>query len=409
MFSLKRLLGFGAPAGVVDTPSPGIPPSVSDDREHTVVFLGAGATAACGGPLTNQILPQAFELLRTDPTYDREVFSQAVKAFLEENFHLSANGRSDASAFPPLPLLLSLVDTAIEKGEGFGGRWSGDELRTVRHGIEYLTFIILEKSLSTLPVNPHWDLFDELVSRHHKLTVISLNYDIVADNTLTRLLVGFPDYVCDIATALYQEARVYPGSREAIELLKLHGSLNWIYCPNPVCNRLDVGLSRNGGMFVKAREELYKEAELDGRYTCAGTPCPNCGTTVRPVMITPTQRMDYENPHIRKAWERAKDALRSADHVHIVGYSLPPEDVDVIYLLKQNLSHLSPDRIHVVDFDPQQRLLHEHPSGMGYRSLFGDTIDWRTDGFAKYVESFTGRRPASAVESSPPPPGIVRA
>jgi hypothetical protein len=28
---------------------------------NTIVLFGAGATKACGGPLTNEIIPQAFE------------------------------------------------------------------------------------------------------------------------------------------------------------------------------------------------------------------------------------------------------------------------------------------------------------------------------------------------------------
>ena len=31
-------------------------------RTETVLIFGAGATKACGGPLTNEILPRTFEL-----------------------------------------------------------------------------------------------------------------------------------------------------------------------------------------------------------------------------------------------------------------------------------------------------------------------------------------------------------
>jgi hypothetical protein len=53
---------------------------------------------------------------------------------------------------------------------------------------------------------------------------------------------------------------------------------------------------------------------------------------VRPVMITPTQKKDYRNPHIAQVWYRAEELLRSASEVVFVGYSMPSDDVEVVYL-----------------------------------------------------------------------------
>lgn len=378
-----------------------------DDREKTVLFLGAGASAACGGPLTNAILPEAIRLVHSDTSIDRSEFSTAVLGFLKDNFHLPAMARP--ADYPPLPLLLSLIDTALEKGEGFGAEWKGDRLQTVRHGIEYLTFIVLEQKLARISGNPHMELLHELRSkRDQRVTVISLNYDVIVDNTLAALTGALPDYVCDVRTQLYLDGRKLVSSKSSTALLKLHGSLNWIYCPNRKCQRLDVGVSANGMGFVKVRQDLYEETpktSLAGHYTCEGKPCPSCGTTVRPIMITPTQRKDYENPHIARVWQRARQELSAADHVHIVGYSLPPEDVDVIYLLKSGLSHLPPERIHVVDYDPASPPLVAHPAGNGYRALFGDRIDWHPEGFVAYVEALTGR-PVVRDPRNASPPGI---
>jgi hypothetical protein len=50
--------------------------------EHPIVICGAGATKACGGPLTNEILPDALELKQE---LEREGFLDLLERFLMEN------------------------------------------------------------------------------------------------------------------------------------------------------------------------------------------------------------------------------------------------------------------------------------------------------------------------------------
>ena len=47
----------------------------------------------------------------------------------------------------------------------------------------------------------------------------------------------------------------------------------------------------------------------------------------------------------------AEQLLRSAERVVFIGYSLPEDDVEVVYLLKRSLAHLTADRITVVEHD----------------------------------------------------------
>jgi hypothetical protein len=105
---------------------------------------------------------------------------------------------------------------------------------------------------------------------------------------------------------------------------------------------------------------------------------------VRPILITPTHRKDYRNPHIARIWHRAERTLREADHVVFVGYSLPDDDIEVIYLLKRGIIKPS-RRVTVVEYDGEDREPEKNPTYMRYRSLFGD-VDWRNKGFADYVD-----------------------
>ncbi len=357
--------------------------SFSPVSERPIVVLGAGATKASGGPLTAEILPRAFTL---QEVLEREDFYPILERFLVENFHLPRDpGARGPEHFPALPLLISLIDTAIDRKDNWGPDWPADRVEEVRDALQYVMFALLEHDLRRISANPTAELFRQLFfAPGNPATVISLNYDIIADNSLTALGHDFPDYGCDIATEMYRQ-RVSSGTR----LLKLHGSLNWLHCP--ACHRLDVGLSRSGRSMVKALDMLYSEEEqagrdLHSRYTCHGSPCLTCGTYVRPVMITPTHMKDYRNPHVSRVWFLADQALRTADRAIIVGYSLPPDDVDVIYLLKRGLAHLRPDQITVVDYDPAAPPdPRSNPVGARYATVFGEGIRWHPEGLEAYL------------------------
>lgn len=344
----------------------------------TVVIFGAGATRACGGPLTNEILPQAFEpSVRSQ--IEREYYIDLLDRFLVENFHLPQQqaDRTDED-YPGLPLLLSLVDTAIDRNQPMGPAWNVDTLRKVRRALQYMIFGLLELKLRSLSHNYYLDLLTKLDPNHDgSLTVVSLNYDIIMDNSFVSHTEHLPDYGCDIDTDEYK-SMPHRGS-----LFKIHGSLNWSYCPG--CHRLDLGVAESGSTY-KMLDALYQVNPLEPRYSCHGYPCPRCGTDVEPILITPTQLKDYRNPQVTKVWTMAEQALRNAKRAIIVGYSLPEDDLDVIYLLKRGLGELarrSPKDIIVVEkeSDPAKQAINRNPVGRRYRSIFGPDVDWQTDGF----------------------------
>jgi hypothetical protein len=348
---------------------------------RTVVVFGAGATKACGGPLTNAILPDLLALRRS---LEREGYLELVDRFLVENFNVPRTGRRPEH-FPPLPLILSLVDTAVDRGDSFGHEWNAARLRVVREGLEYGIFALLEHRLHT--IKPHYTRFLKSIyaAEPEDITLISLNYDIIADNALSALAAGqgrpaLPDYCCDIATDGYRQTDKFG------RLIKLHGSLNWLYCPN--CHRLDLGVAPSGRRTVKVLNSLYLDDrnDLDAKYGCHGSPCGECGTFVRPVLITPTHLKDYRNPHIARIWYEAARALREAKHVIFIGYSMPEDDVEVIYLFKRGLVDV--DRVTVVEQagTGKRAALDVHPVGRRYRALFGDRVEWWSRGFVSWID-----------------------
>ncbi len=351
--------------------------------DRVVVVLGAGATKACGGPLTGEILPRAFL---------KPALLQSLQRFLAQHFGVPRSGRREED-YPQLPLLLSLIDTAIDREHGFGGNWTVDQLRAVRKQAEYAVFKVIADTLkqaSQRGFDPHARLFD-LIHREtgRPPTVISLNYDLLADHALIEMEGGgYPEYACEIATPGYTEAQRWG------TLLKIHGSMNWLYCS--ACDRLEIGIDKQGGtskVAVRVAKKLVQHAhDLTAYYrSTTESPrwsCPRCGGGFRPVMITPTHLKDYRNPHIAALWYRAERELQECTRVIFVGYSLPWDDVDVIYLLKRGLlrKHDAHPGITVVEYAKRRVPIEEHDAGRRYRAVFGRGIDWQPIGFERWVK-----------------------
>src|SRR5271169_1809636 len=94
---------------------------------RSVFVFGAGATKACGGPLTHEILPAAFEPPVAD-TLKHVNLSRLVERCLIDHFHIPENVADRVrNDYPPLPLLLSLLDLAIDRDRPLALRSAGSE------------------------------------------------------------------------------------------------------------------------------------------------------------------------------------------------------------------------------------------------------------------------------------------
>lgn len=373
---------------------------------NPVIILGAGATKACGGPLTDEILPAALngEMAhdnRSTRIEDREELLRLTTYFLEECFHVPPGRRPvNKEDCPSLPFLLSMLRQSVELRKPIG-TWKGQKLLKAKRAIEYSIFAVIEAALRRIPPDKqfHHTLLKPLYRQNIEPTVISLNYDVIVDNAMFSLSDRYqnarpPDYCVDIATERYQQFH-HMGTFG--KLLKIHGSLSWLYCNK--CKRLDLFVSNglNGLRTTKALDELYYSVPFDDAYSCRGTPCRNtstCNGFVSPILITPTYSKDYKNPHVKRAWVEAEQAMKKADRALIIGYSLPTDDVEIALLFKRGLDHLPRNQITVVEYvhgdaekAPSERTpLERHPTGQRFRSLFGPDLDWHTTGFEGWLK-----------------------
>jgi len=125
-----------------------------------VLVLGAGATKACRGPLTNEILPEAD---KAASEIEREGYVALLDRFLEDVFRLPPRPYRKQSSYPALPLLISLIDTAIDRNQPLHG-YDARQLRDVRAALDYTIFAVLEYKLRSGIPPLHSDALDHLFS-----------------------------------------------------------------------------------------------------------------------------------------------------------------------------------------------------------------------------------------------------
>ncbi len=350
----------------------------------TVLFLGAGATKSVQGPMTDEILPAIFAEKARIATSDPEGRVAQLVQFLQDEFHVSPGLPKEQ--YPGLPLLMSLLDMALDRRELFDAQWDVSVLAELRVAIELGIFDVLEEALRKFPTNNHFSLLTKLFVAPSQPQIITTNYDLVMDAALMYMSKqqqdpgGLPNYHCGIANISALGPQEKFGT-----LLKLHGSLNWLFCRT--CQRLELGAT-DSTRYLSILEKIAGP-DLKSSFTADGAPCGVCSRTLRPLLVAPSHLKDYRNPHISQVWYEAQRVRRQADRAIFIGYSLPDDDVEVIYLLKRGLAHITdPKKITVVGYCHENPAiaLSDHSIGRRYRALFGD-VDWHAGGLDGWLSN----------------------
>jgi hypothetical protein len=155
---------------------------------------------------------------------------------------------------------------------------------------------------------PHQDLVAALAYYGERATVVTVNYDCIVE------------YSCYCVGLPYTYNRSYgPG----VEILKLHGSSNWLYCSNNRCPKRD-SLQIAELIFHPTHSDDSVETVEPNLFTCT-----ECGLNLHPVLVPPTWGKALDHPVLHDTWSRAAQVLSEAEVLTAVGYSLPAADAKV--------------------------------------------------------------------------------
>jgi hypothetical protein len=214
-------------------------------------------------------------------------------------------------------------------------------------------------------------------------TVITFNYDALVESILWQARKWTPSngYGFDLKfdrTLLSVLRRKAPRTlaNSPVTVLKAHGSFNWLRN----CYDGSIGLNYLKLLFDLPIKKSFV-SDLDaGRIVDAddladvGPDFPN----VEDVILAPVYKKHYDSdPSLRLIWRMIDLALEGADEVVVVGYSLPPGDVDanarITAALRQN-----PKCRFVTVVSPCETNWHQclYTAGKDYRPVLQKFEEW---------------------------------
>lgn len=309
-------------------------------QTRRVLFLGAGASAAFGYPVTGQIFPRLTEGLASRTLLPLESNPKRERAKMNRlRQHLEALLPAVLEDDIELPLItdvLSLIDLLLSTGEVAVPMLSTKEMEDLRALLEEAIVEMVERgsddprSLETLDRLTDW-MLNALDLDGAPLTIVSTNYDTLVESLLFEKITMDPVMELSSSVDLGFSWREHSGgdfleivnhtpSSPRVRIFKLHGSVSWLKCP--LCGFIYVNTV---GSIIR---QAHREDKVDYSNTCV------CGHgPVRRVIVLPSMVRSIRDPDLLTIWRSALEAMRVADEWIVAGYSLPAEDIAIRSIL----------------------------------------------------------------------------
>jgi len=308
---------------------------------RTVYIIGAGFSYPAGIPVQAGLLTRVRDLGVLDaPAPVVDAFFDAQAEALDFITRISRAGST-----PPLEDAFTLLDQTIAT-RGFCLGYTWQELVIVREQLQRALLVVLHDACHAVQKPKFYgEVVTHMLARAtaadvgNRVGVLSLNWDSLIEDAAFALIRGLAaegkldvNFGCD-TSALKAASAHSPSLTQAargvqsLEVLKLHGSINWLLCPN--CQTLYSGAG--------IADPLWNE--YFGATSCPNctpsTPAPATPAPLQPFLITPTFLKVFDSAHIQATWQRAHHQLASADEVVFLGYSLPVADFHLRALLRR--------------------------------------------------------------------------
>ncbi|MFZ5993500.1 MAG: SIR2 family protein [Thermodesulfobacteriota bacterium] len=287
-----------------------------------IIFLGAGASACEGAPLQGDLFREYFRScqIERDDRLNNEMDQRLVE-FFEIFFGIDIkSGVLDNVSFPTFEEILGMLELALNREESFKDyNLTPDKprIQRIREDLIFLIAIILDKKLRG-KAKYHKKLINRLKIKLSKTVFVSLNYDILIDNALVDLHPSYDlDYGVEFTNFEKPSDWKRPRTQKAVCLYKLHGSLNWLYCPTCI------------SLTLTPKEKRVATLVFNPQI------CDVCGSEMAPIIIPPTFFKVMSNFYLQEIWRKAENALKQVKRIFFCGYSFPDADIHIKYLLKR--------------------------------------------------------------------------
>ena len=216
---------------------------------RTVYIVGAGLSYPAGVPVQAGLLQRVRDLGVLDaPAPVVDAFFNAQATALD---FIASISRSAST--PPLEDAFTLLDQTIAT-RGFCLGYTWQELVVIREQLQRALLVVLHDACHTVQKPDFYgDIVAYMLAREvsadigDRASVLSLNWDSVIEDAAFALIralgaegifdVNFGCDTCALTSPSAHSPSLTQAARgvRSLEVLKLHGSINWLLCPN--CRR----------------------------------------------------------------------------------------------------------------------------------------------------------------------------
>lgn len=360
----------------------------------TVYILGAGFSMDSGAPSQAKLVKEIYDLKGKFSRTQNEKIDSWLKVFddfLSNGLNISELEKNYYS----LEDVYTPIDKCINENNSFKG-YTVQGLIEIRDYINRLIILAIRNAIdknSKAKTNIEKFASHILKSARERLTdekkdlvsVVTTNWDIMLDNSIFKLLSdekkgegeyfkGVVDYCCYISSLDENDHSIKPGlfalGRKGynVKLLKLHGSLNWMQCPN--CQRLYVKFYKkfNGGYVFDKKYCRHCEKN----FQLKEDPSIQLGVN----LIMPTFLKNLNNIQNKLIWQNSAIEISEASKIVFIGYSLPLADFE----FKQMLSRMTRKNVEIEVYLIQD----DNPD------KYNDNAKFQTAGY-RFQNFFSGR------------------
>lgn len=349
-----------------------------------VIILGAGSSKECGLPLGAEIW-KYFEEVEDKSWYYflKKIFSQFPELFLRFPH--------DQDKYPSFELVLSLIEYCTKTKLKFGE--PSESLKDIKTSlINDYKKIFISKSLDLLIRfiedeepgmietrenfdNWYYPFFKKEIEKEKGIVFISINYDILIDVVLIKLVkdekIKDFTYGFDIYDLSGKKDKC---KNQGILLLKPHGSINFSQCHS--CKKVYYWIEEDDASEDKKR--CACKGELN-------------------TLILPPGFINKNKPYsiIRK---KLSKEISKAEDILIIGYALPDYDVDILHAFLKGARGNNRKTLNVKIIEQQgltafedKKKKHEQEIKSKYETIFNRSVQYYGGGFKKYAEDFLAK------------------
>lgn len=319
--------------------------------EKTVYFLGAGASNA-----SDFKLPTMDGFFRKDDLARKE-FSE-LREFIQSHFPGTTTEKVN------LENVITYIDLSLDRFGSFGKR-AGGHLYDAKE--QFNQYVRMRLDYERWSDKSSCETFKKIFRSIKKNdTVITLNYDLVTENTLNTISKEkegkehplYEEMIYLLIESTIYDVAILRRNWESGLYIKLHGSIDWYSCPHQDC--------RNHSPM-----EIPKKSKRDSRHFCT-----SCGSPLEVVIIPPAMnKVLGKYPRLGVMWTLARQEIIESTSVVFIGVSFRPSDYYLGWLIKSSFLGTNTKDKSVVVVDKCESVARRIEELVGVKPVYYNNLD----------------------------------